>query len=599
MKKTRQLQLMADKLRIHSIISTTAAGSGHPTSCLSCAEIISSLFFSKMKAGDEFILSKGHAAPILWAAYAEAGLIDPDELMNLRKVDSMLEGHPSFRMPMVRTATGSLGQGLATGTGMAMAMKLGDSGAMVYVLLGDSECSEGSVWEAANAASFHRLDNLVAIIDCNRLGQTGETMFGHRLENYQQRFRAFGWETSVIDGHNIDQILSSVEEADRSSKPFAIIAKTFKGRGVTFLEDREGWHGKPVPDEKLEEALSELGDPQVKLESQIREKSFSFQHIDFEPNRYGIGDMVATRDAFGNALVSLGRKNPKVVAVDAEVGNSTRTEAFFREFPERSFQAFIAEQEMAGIAGGLSALGYIPFAATFAAFWTRAHDFIRMAAYSRANIKFAGSHAGVSIGQDGPSQMGLEDIPMFSSIPGAVVLYPCDAVSTGKLVGALSRHQGISYIRTTRGKTPVIYGNEEEFPLGGLKILKRSDQDQALVIAAGITVHEALGAHIELAESGIYIRVIDLYCIKPLDEKELIRNAAECGNRVIVVEDHYSGGIGAGVAKAVGKIDHLYVRDLPRSGKPQELRKKYRIDSSAIIKVVRGEEKSPTPGEML
>lgn len=599
MATNKQLEEMADKLRAHSLRSTTAAGSGHPTSCLSCAELISCLFFSTMGRDDEFILSKGHAAPILWAAYAEAGMIDPDQLMNLRKVDSDLEGHPSFRMPMVRTATGSLGQGLATGAGMAMAMKLDGSSGRVYVLLGDSECAEGSVWEAANAASYHRLDNLVALVDVNRLGQTGQTMFGHDLESYRKRFGAFGWNTAVIDGHDISEILNVLSEADESEAPFAVIARTLKGRGVSFLEDRNGWHGKPVPEERLDEALAEIGDHDIRLESEIAHKQYKYDHVDFETDSYTMGDQVATRDAYGKALVNLGKVNPRVVVLDAEVGNSTRTEYFFEEFPERSFQLFIAEQAMAGAAGGLSALGYIPFAATFAAFWTRAHDFIRMAAYSKANIKFAGSHAGVSIGQDGPSQMGLEDIPMFSCIPGALVLYPCDAVSAGKLVREMSRHQGISYLRTTRGKTPVIYDNAETFPTGKFKVLERSDQDQALVVAAGITVHEALKAHTRLKEDGINIRVIDLYSIKPMDEKGLIENAEECQNRVIVVEDHYSGGIGSEVAKAVGKIDHLYVRELPRSGMPGELMRQYWIDSSAIMRVVREEDRRPSPGELI
>jgi transketolase len=599
MTEREKLKVMANRLRVHSLRSTTAAGSGHPTSCLSCAEIVSSLFFSGMGPNDEFVLSKGHAAPILWAAYAEAGLVDPAELMNLRKIDSVLEGHPSFRMPMIKVATGSLGQGLATGTGMAMAIKLDHSGGTVYVLLGDSECAEGSVWEAANTASFHKLDNLVAIVDVNRLGQTGETMFGHRLENYRKRFEAFGWDTAVIDGHRIPEILSSLEQAGESGKPFAVIAKTYKGRGVSFLEDRNGWHGKPVPEEKLQEALAEIGECEVQLESSITPSSFTAEFVDFDLKTYEKGEQVATRDAFGEALLRLGEKNPKVVTVDAEVSNSTRTESFFEKFPERSFQCFIAEQEMAGAAAGLSAMGYIPFTATFAAFWSRAHDFIRMAAYSKANIKFAGSHAGVSIGQDGPSQMGLEDLPIFSSIPGAMVFYPCDAVSTGHLVREMARHEGISYIRTTRGKTPVIYDNDESFPPGGFKVLERSDRDEALVVAAGITVHEALKAHHELAKAGTAIRVIDLYCIRPLDAEGLIEHAADCAGRVIVAEDHYCGGIGDAVASAVGGIDRLCVRELPRSGAPDQLRRKYWIDSSAIISVIRGEERALSDSEVM
>lgn len=587
MASVKQLQKMANKLRVHSIKSTTAAGSGHPTSCMSCAEIMSVLFFSEIKENDEFILSKGHAAPILWAVYAEAGFFPVKELMNLRKITSNLEGHPTPRMPFIKIATGSLGQGLNAGTGMALAKRLQRKG-RVYVLLGDSESAEGSVWEAANTAAFYGLNNLVAVLDVNRLGQSGQTMFGYNLSSYRKKFQAFGWETAVIDGHDVKQLMNVLARARKSKKPFAIIAKTSKGKGVKFLENKEGWHGKAVPKEKLESALKQIGNTDIKLKSKLKNKTVKYNYKTFKAGKYKKGEKIATRNAYGNALVRLGKANKKVAAVDAEVGNSTMAKGFFEKYPKRSFQAYIAENEMTGIAMGLSAEGYIPFCATFAAFWTRAHDFIRMAYYSKANIKFVGSHAGVSIGEDGPSQMGLEDMSMFLSIPESVVLYPSDAVSTENCVKELVKYKGISYLRTTRGATPVIYSEKEKFPIGKFKVLTKSKKDKALVIAAGITVPEALKAYQELAKKGIGIRVIDLYSVKPLDAAGLIKHSIDCCNNVIVVEDHYSNGIGAEVAMAVGKIKHLCIKKMPRSGKPEQLLKKYGIDSTAIIKAVKG-----------
>ncbi|MBW2992266.1 transketolase [Candidatus Woesearchaeota archaeon] len=587
MANQNELRLMANKLRIHSIKSTTKAGSGHPTSCLSCAEIMSCLFFSEIKEEDEFILSKGHAAPILWAAYAEAGLIPVKELMNLRKMTSALEGHPTPLMPLVKVATGSLGQGLAAGAGMALAKKLQESNGRVYVLLGDGECAEGAVWEAANAVAYYKLNNLCAIVDVNRLGQSQETMHGYNTETYRKKFEAFGWNVMIIEGHNVDSLLDAFRRAKESSKPVAIIAKTTKGKGISFLENKEGWHGKALKKEDMEKALKEIGKANVKLKSRIKNKKIKYDFIDFKINKYKTGETAATRDAFGKALVNLGEKNNKVIVLDGDVNNSTMTKYFFGKLPKRSFQTFIAEQNMTGMAIGLSTQGFIPFAATFSAFLTRAHDFIRMADYSKANIKFVGSHAGVSIGQDGPSQMGLEDLPMFLSLPDSLVLYPCDAVSTENLVKEMMKHKGISYLRTTRNPTKVIYDNKENFPAGKFKVLRKSSKDKALVIAAGITVFEALKAYDELKKKKTHIRVIDLYSVKPIDADGLVKNAKECGNNVVVVEDHYANGIGCAVSGVLGKIKHLYIKETPRSGKPEELMRKYKIDSTAIIKAIK------------
>lgn len=580
------LQRMAHKLRIDSLRSTTLAGSGHPTSCLSCAELMSCLFFSELRADDEFILSKGHAAPILWAAYAEAELIPREELEKLRKIDSVLEGHPTPKMPLVRVATGSLGQGLSAGVGMALAKRLTGSTGSIFVLLGDGECAEGSVWEAANSAAYYKLNNLCVLIDVNRLGQSEPTMHQHNLEPYDEKFRAFGWDTMVIDGHSVSEILSAFAQVQKSENPCAIIAKTIKGKGVSFLEDKEGWHGKPLSAQELEEALGEIEFGEISLPSQLGLNKRSATITDYEANQYTAGEMISTRDAFGRALVSCGKKNPSVVAIDADVKNSTMTEYFFREFPERAFQSFIAEQNMVGMAVGFSALGFTPFVATFSTFLTRAHDFIRMAQYSRANIKLVGSHAGISIGPDGPSQMGLEDIPMFLSMPGAVVLYPSDAVSTDYLVREMSKHKGISYLRTTRGKTPVIYDKAEQFPIGGLKVVRQDEKDRTLVVTAGITLHEALKAYDLLKERDIFIRVIDLYSLQPLDAGSLRKHAQQCNNKVIAVEDHYCSVFASILSTVLRDVCYLCVSDIPRSGKPEELLKHYGIDAASIVQLV-------------
>ena len=581
-----QLKSMANKLRIHSLRMTTAAGSGHPSTCLSAAEIMSVLFFSVMGQNDEFILSKGHAAPILWAAFAEAGLIARDELMNLRKVDSVLEGHPTARMPLIKVASGSLGQGLNAGVGMALAKKLANAPGRVFVLQGDGETAEGSVWEAADSAAQYQLANLAVIVDVNRLGQSAPTRHGHDLAAYERKFQAFGWRTAVVDGHDIRELQGALAGAGSSGKPLAVIARTFKGKGVSFMEDKEGWHGKPLNEKELAAALAEIGPAEITLPAKYSPARPKFTFKDHSCPEYSPTAAVSTRTAYGEALLALGRADERVVAVDGDVKNSTMAEDFFKAFPERSFESYIAEQNMAGMAMGFSAMGYIPYVATFAAFLTRAHDFMRMAQYSGSNITFVGSHAGVSIGADGPSQMGLEDLSMFLSMPEAMVLYPSDAVSCAKLVKETSRHQGISYLRTTRDKTAVLYANSEVFPVGGLKVLRRSPRDQALVVAAGITVHEALKAHGILQNKGIAVRVIDLYSLRPLAEADLLQHAGECGGKVVVAEDHYGGAIADLVARAVGKVTSLCVREIPRSGKSAELLALMKIDHAAITREV-------------
>ncbi|MBD3313113.1 transketolase [Candidatus Woesearchaeota archaeon] len=587
----KQLKDMANKLRIHSIMSTTEAGSGHPTTCMSCADIMSCLFFSVMNKSDDFILSKGHAAPILWAAYAEAGIFPVSRLKDLRKIDSTLEGHPTKNMSMIHIATGSLGQGLSAGLGMALANRVKKEKGIVYVLLGDGEMAEGSVWEAANAAAYHKADNLTAIVDVNRLGQSQETMHGHNMKRYKAKFDAFGWDSVIIEGHDINALLRALGKKRRTGKPLAILARTMKGKGFPEVEDKDGWHGKPFEKDMMQRAVKSLqakGNTDIKLRSGIRKaEKIRYSRKSFKPGKYRSGEMVATRTAYGNALVRLGKSNNDAVVIDGDVKNSTRTGFFFKEFPKRSFESFIAEQNMLGMAQGFSAKGLVPFAATFSAFLTRAHDFIRMAAYSGSNIKLCGSHAGVSIGQDGPSQMGLEDISMFISTPDSAVLYPCDAVSAEVCVKETAKHAGISYIRTTREKTPVIYSSNEKFPIGGLKVIKKTKKDKLLIVAAGVTVHEALKAYDKLSKEGIDARVIDLYSVKPVDTTKLLMNARECRNNVIVVEDHYDGGIGCAVEDVTGNAVRLYIKEMPRSGAPEKLRKKYGIDSSAIVRAAK------------
>jgi transketolase len=598
------LHRMAQKLRRLCLESTTEAGSGHPTSCMSCAELVSVLFFHEMrfdprdpsgKDADVFVLSKGHAAPILWAVLKEAGCIQ-DDLNTLRRYDSRLEGHPTPRVPWVRVATGSLGQGVCAAAGMAWARKLGKSGGRVYALLGDGEAAEGSVWEAAEFAAFYKLDNLCAIVDVNRLGQSGPTMYQHDLAPYEARLRGFGWEVAAVDGHDVAALRETFARARAAAgRPFAVLARTLKGKGVSSLEDKEGWHGKPVKKgEELQKAVAELGDTDVRISVEPRRYPAPTPQPRKEPSLqpdYRMGQEVATREAYGNALARLARTCPQVVAIDGDTKNSTFSEKFKEVAPERFAEGYIAEQNMVGAALGMSTEGTIPFASTFACFMTRAYDFIRMASYSQpSHLVLCGSHAGVSIGEDGPSQMALEDLAMMRAIQGSTVLYPSEAVSGERLVEAAARTPGIVYIRTTRPKTKVLYDNDEAFPVGGSKTLRSSAKDAVTIVAAGITVPEALKAHEALGREGIAARVIDLYSVKPVDAATLARAAAETRG-IVTVEDHsVFGGVGEAVLSTVAgraRVEVLGVRELPRSGKPEELMKAHGIDADAIVKAAR------------
>jgi transketolase len=598
------LAKMAQKLRRLCLESTAAAGSGHPTSCMSCAEIVSVLFFDEMRwdprdpsgrRADIFVLSKGHAAPILWAALKEAGAID-DDLMTLRRHDSRLEGHPTPLVPWARVATGSLGQGLSAADGMAWARKLDGEQGRIYVLMGDGEVAEGAVWEAAEFAAANGLSNVCGIIDLNRLGQSGPTMHQHHAEVYERRLQAFGWETAVVDGHDVAALEEAFTRARRSSRPFGIVARTLKGKGVSFMEDKEGWHGKPVKKgDELSRALAELGDTDITLKVEPRryeaEPRRAEGPIDITP-AYEKGQEVATREAYGNALAKLARTAPQVVAIDGDTKNSTFSERFKAAAPERFAEGYIAEQNMVGAALGMSTEGKVPFASTFACFLTRAYDFIRMAVISRPrHLVLCGSHAGISIGEDGPSQMGLEDLAMMRALVKATVLYPSDAVSAERLVELAGRTEGIVYLRTSRPKTPVIYGNDETFAVGGSKTVRRSDKDAATIVAAGVTLFEALAAHDRLKKDGIAVRVIDLYSVQPLDVETLRRAASET-RAMVTVEDHSArGGIGEAVAAAVAgraRVEILAVREIPRSGKATELLEAHGISADAIVRAVRG-----------
>ncbi|MGQ9523300.1 MAG: transketolase [Armatimonadota bacterium] len=601
-----RLKTIANQLRVHSITSTTAAGSGHPTSCMSAADIVAALFFHTMRYdprdpkradNDRFILSKGHAAPLLYAAWAEAGLFSTAELANLRKVDCDLEGHPTPRLSFVDVATGSLGQGLSAGVGVALSARMDGLSYRTYVLLGDGEVAEGAVWEAASLAATYQLDSLVAIVDVNRLGQSAATALGHDLETYKKRFEAFGWKARVIDGHSIPEILDALAEAQQTKGcPFAIIAKTRKGAGVSFLEDKPGWHGKPLKQDEMLKALEELQPSAtsaegVEIDPPLGAVSKNEPAAPIQPFSYDIGQQVATREAFGSALARLGSAYPRLVVLDGDVQNSTFTEKFAAAFPSRFIECYIAEQNMVGVAVGLASRGWIPVAASFACFLTRAADQIRMAGVSMSNLKLCGSHAGVSIGEDGPSQMGLEDLAMMRAVPGSAVLYPCDAVSAERLTEEMLAWKGIAYLRTSRPKTPVIYDSSEQFPIGGSKVLRSSDSDRVTVVAAGVTVFEALKAHEELAKRGINIRVVDAYSVKPVDAQGLTSAARQTGNVVITVEDHYpEGGLGEAVASALSPlgiaVHRLAVTDLPRSGKPEELLDLYGISARRIVEAV-------------
>jgi len=606
----QEWKALATQLRADSIRSTTAAGSGHPTSSMSAADLMAVLLADYLHydfndphniRNDRLIFSKGHAAPLLYALYKAAGAITDEEMMTLRKFGSRIEGHPTPVLPWVDVATGSLGQGLPAGVGMAFAGKALDKLPMkVWVLLGDSEMAEGSNYEAFELAGHYNLNNLIAIIDMNRLGQRGPTMLEWHGEIYAARAAAFGWHAIQVDGLDVAAIDKAFAEAVASDKPVCIIAKTQKGAGVSFLADHEGWHGKALPPEDAQKALAELGNPAGTIRITPKppregEPAPLGEGGKFAPPQYELGTKVATREAYGDALKALGAARPNVVALDGEVSNSTFADRFKKAYPERFFEGYIAEQQLVSAAVGLQALQKIPFASTFAAFFSRAYDQIRMAAISRANIRLVGSHAGVSIGEDGPSQMALEDLAMIRSVHGSTVLYPSCATTTVHLTAQMATREGIVYMRTTREKTPVLYGPEESFPIGGSKVLRRSDKDVAAVIAAGITLHEALKAYEALKAEGIACRVIDLYTVKPIDAETLKTAAQECGGNLIVVEDHWpEGGLGDAVLEVFGgpngqhpNVTRLAVTEMPMSGKPEELIEAAGISAAHIVAAVK------------
>jgi transketolase len=596
----------ATHLRIDSVRSTSEAGSGHPSSCCSAADIVAALFFSVMRYdpknpkapnSDRFVLSKGHAAPVLYAAWAEAGLFPREELLKLRTLNSDLEGHPTPRLAFVDMATGSLGQGLPVGVGIALSAKYVDRlDHRTYVLMGDGESVEGSNWEAAEIARQYQLDNLCAIVDVNRLGQSDPTMLQHDMEAYRARWSAFGWHASVVDGHDLPALLAAFDEAAKTKgKPTVLLARTLKGKGISFIEDHPNWHGKPLPKGPEEQrAIDELTKqlrpngtpPAIRRPSAAPAAKPAIKPL--PAPLYKVGDSVATREAFGVALEGLGEVNPLVVALDGDVKNSTYTEKFGKKFPNRFFENFIAEQNMVGAAGGLQATGKIPFASTFAAFFTRAYDFIRMAAISQSNIKFVGTHVGVSIGEDGPSQMGLEDLAMMAAQPGMTVLYPSDGTCMYRLVESAANLKGMVYLRAGRPKSPILYGPDEQFPIGGSKVLRQSANDALTIVAAGVTLFEALKAYDTLKASGISVRIIDLYSIVPIDRTTLLESGSATHGRMLTVEDHYAhGGLGDAVSAAVGpegiRVHKLAVRAIPHSGKPDELIDHYGIGARSIV----------------
>jgi transketolase len=552
----------------------------------------------KSPANDRLIFSKGHASPLVYGLFRAAGALSEEELMTYRQFGSRLEGHPTPVLPWVDVATGSLGQGLPIGVGMALAGKRLDRLPFrVWVICGDSEMAEGSMWEAAEHAAFYELDNLIAIIDVNRLGQRGETMHGWDLSSYSERFRAFGWHAIEIDGHDVDQIDAAYREAESTQKPTAIVAKTIKGKGYSKVENQGGWHGKAIAEEAIEE-LGGVRNITVDVPKPERREPHRFEPEPHEWPSYEVGSTVATRKAYGEALAALGGERGDVVALDGEVSNSTFSEIFRDAHPDRFFEMYIAEQQMIAASVGMQVLGWKPFASTFAAFTSRAYDFVRMAAVSRATINVCGSHAGVSIGEDGPSQMGLEDLAEFRAVNGSTVLYPCDGNQTAKLVQAMADLDGISYLRTTRADTRVIYGADEEFPVGGSKTLRSPDDEDVTIVAAGITLHEALKAADTLEGEGISARVIDCYSVKPIDAATL----RSIGTPIVTVEDHWAeGGLGEAVLAAFADAEErppvslLAVREMPHSGKPAELLAAAGIDAEHIAAAARSLVGARTP----
>jgi transketolase len=598
---------LGQQLRVDSVRAAAVTKSGHPTSSMSAADLMAVLLAKHLRydfdrpehpGNDHLVFSKGHASPLLYALFKAAGAITDQELLTFRQFGSRLEGHPTPIIPWVDVATGSLGQGLPFAFGIALAGKRLDKlPYRVWTLCGDSEMAEGSMWEAFEHAAYYELDNLTAIVDVNRLGQRGETMHGWDLDSYADRARAFGWHAITIDGHDVEQIDRAYSEAtETTGRPTVVVARTVKGKGVKAVEDKSGFHGKALDDPA--EAIEELGGERsirievARPESDGRPRSFPTGKLELP--RYELGSEEATRKAYGEALSALGAARGDVVALDGEVSNSTFAEIFAKAHPDRYFEMYIAEQQMVAAAVGLQVREWVPFASTFAAFFTRAYDFIRMAAVSRADIRLSGSHAGVSIGEDGPSQMGLEDLAMMRAVHSSTVLYPCDPNQTAKLVAAMAELDGISYMRTTRAATPVVYGADEEFPVGGSKVLRSSDEDDIAVVGAGITLHEALKAADRLAEEGINARVIDLYSLKPVDVETLRAAAEATGGRIVTVEDHWpEGGIGETVLSALAdyeeglQVELLAVREMPTSGKPAELLAAAGIDADAIVEAAR------------
>jgi len=598
---------LAGQLRVDSIRASTAAGSGHPTSSMSAADLMAVLLARHFRydwerpddpANDHLIFSKGHASPLLYSMFKAAGVVSDEELISgYRRFGSPLQGHPTPRLPWVDVATGSLGQGLPDGVGVALAGRyLDELPYRVWVLCGDSEMAEGSMWEAFDKAAYYRLANLTAIVDVNRLGQRGPTELGWDLDAYARRIEGFGCRAIPIDGHDLGEIETSFAQTADADRPTVILARTRKGRGFSEIEDREGWHGRPLPAEMAERAVVELGGERHVTVRGPRPAGGSPRtrpSAEVILPRYAMGAKVATRKAFGESLAAVGARS-HVVALDGEVDNSTHAEDFAKAYPERYFEMFIAEQQLVAAAVGLSVRGYVPFAATFAAFFTRAYDFVRMAGISEVNIRLCGSHAGVEIGADGPSQMALEDLAMMRAVHGSTVLYPSDATSTAGLVREMAERTGIVYMRTTRGAYPVLYGPDEAFPIGGAKVVRSSPDDQVTLVGAGVTLHNCLAAADQLGRDGIAARVVDLYSVKPIDTETLVTAAAATRDRLVVVEDHYpAGGIGSAVLEALNdaghpaRIVHLAVRGLPGSGTPAELMDAAGISTGHVVQAAR------------
>ena len=603
---------LAQQLRIDSIRCTTEAGSGHPTSSMSAADLMAVLMSKylhydferpKLPNNDHFILSKGHAAPLLYSMYKAAGAISDEELLSLRKFGSRIEGHPVPLLPWVDVATGSLGQGLPIGVGVGLAGKYLDKlPYKVWVVMGDSETAEGSVWEAFNTASYYRLNNLIAIIDVNRLGQRGQTELGWNTGAYVDRAEAFGWHAIEIDGHNLEEIDRAFGEAVTiEDRPVVIVARTVKGKGFSEIENKNGWHGTALKPDMAQRAIAELGgERQISVEVPKPEdlQPASIDAKELELPIYSEEDTIATRQVYGEALKAIGAKRTDIVALDGEVSNSTHAQDFKEAHGDRFFEMFIAEQQLVGAAVGLQVRNYKPFASTFAAFLSRAYDFVRMTAISRGSIKLVGSHAGVSIGQDGPSQMALEDIASLRAVCDSTVLYPSDGNQTVKLIEQMADLEGIVYLRTTRMKTPVIYSADETFPIGGSKVVHSSDNDAVTIMGAGVTSHEAIKAYQRLKQEDITARIIDLYSVKPIDVETIAQAAKDTEGKLIVVEDHWAeGGIGAAVLDALTSEDSTYngtiqltklsVTKMPSSGAPEEMLRAAEIDADAIVEAVR------------